>query len=344
MPDLLGFASDDVWSSTETTLVVAFAAGLGIATRRWYWVVLGVVTAFAAHLPWFLQKSLYLWGVDHIHALGLIVVGLKLVANGVLLVITLAASRDTTPVTDAAAPTSRLRAMSWALCGLAAATALLLAFTWLRELSNATTGITFTSELGSTVATFLQVAALVVLALAALANVRGRSDIPAWLMVVSAGLALCVASLLLSKVCGLIGRFFPREIAETARAFHRSVSSGADEPAFVPSVANQLVGALAIGGILVSLAISARRRALESEPRADLTVKTAIFAAFAFAALTVQALVADAVELNPSTIPLILVGHALLLASWLFAARVVRCAAPDLAPETMLPAAKLVVR
>jgi hypothetical protein len=329
----------------EATLVVAFAAGLGIATRRWYWVVLGVVTAFATHRPWFLEKSLFLWGVDHIHALGLIVVALKLVANGALLAITLAASRGATPVTAPAAPTNSLRAMSWALRGLAAATALLLAFTWLRELSSATMGMMFTSDLGSIVATFLQVAALVVLALAALANVRGRTDMPAWLMVVSAGLALCIASLLLSQGCGLIDQFFPGYFADPDRmiSISRNFLSWADEPAFVPSVANQLVGALAIGGILVSLAISARRRALESE-RADLRVKTAIFATFAFAALTVQALVANAVELNPSTIPLILVGHALLLASWLFAARVVRCAAPDLGAETMVPAARLVVR
>lgn len=182
-----------------------------------------------------------------------------------------------------------------------------------------------------------------VLALSALANVRGRNDMPAWLMVVSAGLALCVASLLLSQGCGLIDRFFPGYFADSDGLSYTRFLSWADEPAFVPSVANQLVGALAIGGILVSLAISARRRALESE-RADLRVKTAIFATFAFAALTVQALVANAVELNASTIPLILVGHALLLASWLFAARVVRCAAPDLVAETMVPAARLVVR
>jgi hypothetical protein len=160
---------------------------------------------------------------------------------------------------------------------------------------------------------------------------------------VSAGLVLCVASLLFSQGSTLIDRFFRGYFADPDYTMSSRFFSWADEPAFVPSVANQLVGALAIGGILVSLAISARRHALESE-RADLRVKIAIFAAFAFAALTVQALVADAVELDATTIPLILVGHALLLASWLFAARVVGCAAPDLAAETMLPAAKLVVR
>lgn len=341
--------SDRLWPSHEVsslihlTLFVAFTAGLGIATRRWYWIALGVVTAFAAHRPWFLDKSLFHWGADHIHALGLIVVALKLIANAAVLAITLAATREATPAPDPAAPTSRLHAISWALRGLAAATALLLTFTWLREMNGAPMGMLFTSELAIIVATFLQVAALAVLALAALANVRGRNDLPAWLMVVSAGLALCVTSLLLSQGCHLIDRFFAGYFADPDRTTVSSFFGGTDEPAFVPSVANQLVSALAIGGILVSLAISARHRALESE-RADLRMKTAIFAAFAFAALTVTALVADAVELNAYTIPLILVGQALLLASWLFAAHVVRCAAPNLASEAMLPAAKLVVR
>ncbi|HTR51966.1 MAG TPA: hypothetical protein VMJ10_14725 [Kofleriaceae bacterium] len=313
---------DPVVRTVDIAIVVASVAtmaGLGLAARRWYWTAIAIVVAVPEHL-----RSLVGWrrfqdlsqGQFHVVfiATGVVVLVSALVAATLVFV----ACRDVEPDDALVASGSSLRRIRLALYAMAVAPTLLVVCTVL--LGNPTW--TWPAHVA---AMTLELLGLVVLALALL----GTAELPRWLAIASAAIALCVAGHTLFSMASVVG----------AATIDWELIRLPDK--LKPDLPSQLLASCAVGGVLVAIALAARRRGLDAL-RGRAMAMTVMFAALVLGALTAQHLVGNTSELTQLGAGLVLCASAAVIASYLVAAAVVRRGEHALASQASLPAAKLI--
>jgi hypothetical protein len=316
-------------NAAGSTATLLFAVGVGLAARRWYLIVAGAVVAVLTNPPWFLARAMFSRITDSLHGYAVLLGALGVVWTVSMFVIAMLACRDTTP-NEEPRMTTGLNRIALALHGLAVATVVLVIFVLFLELTDASPTILMAQHLAIVFATLLGLAALIVLALGAL-------DVTGWLMIASASASLCVAGRMVGRLAELAQRYFYRLHGDLANVY----SFGPREPTFIPAISSQLLTTGAIAGVLVAIAVAARRRGLD-HLRARVMVNAGLFVGLSLGATTGQRLIADVSDLTPLGVVIMIGTNAALVASWLIAARVVRRAGTELAGEANLPVAKLV--
>jgi hypothetical protein len=311
---------------------VAVAVGLGMSTRRWFWIPIAVLVAVVADPIWFV----FVWLHDGLGDRGIVLVSdsLLILQGLIQLAMVMAASRHATVNEEPAPVAAGLARSALALKRLAIATALVAGFTVLLSLHRAYDG-EGDALLPVAVVTAFELACLCAFALGALSTIRGRCELPAWLVAGSAAVTLAAAGIVAMRVLGLV-----------RNAVHNSQTSfpGRRWPSaksLLPAVSLQLVVALAITAFVVALAIAARRRGLE-ELRARAITTTCLVVGLAIAAMTAQQVIIDTYDITPIVATILCAANAALVGAWLLAARLVRRAAGELAGGPYIPAAKLI--
>ena len=323
-----------------TASAVVLALGLGIAARRWIIAIAGAAILFLARPLGFIADAISAAFVHDLRSALVFRMGLQLVAAVTVLALVFYACRDAAPAEDAAPPVAGLRRVGLALYGLAIATGLLVAFVLLLQRANPYEAI---ERLGVVCATACELACLVALALGALDAARRSERLPGWLLVASAAASLCVAGRLLGRVAELVQRSFEGYFGAADPMRQTGLFFGVDEPTWISALSAQLLAACAIGGVLIALAIAARRRGLEAL-RARMIVACGIFVVLTLGAITAQRQIVGATELTGMDLVVLVAASAALVASWLVAAISVRRAGAALAGGASLPAAQLVRR
>jgi hypothetical protein len=299
-------------SIARATLEVLIVIGLGIAVGRWYWIALGAIISFIASPPWFVWEPMCGWAGDYAKT---VFFAIALASAFITLLLTVRASRT---ATDEARPPGGMRRIVLALYGQVIATVALLCFTLLIDASSS-------QRIAVVLATGLELVCLVMLALGV---IFASGSLARWLAIASAAAALSVAGTMIYRLLGLILRDFGSSELWPVRP----------QPTFMLTIAAQVVMTGAIGGLLVALAIAARRRGREAL-RARLFARIGAFVVLSLGAITARDMLGMPYELTPLGIA---AANGALVASWILAARAMR--ASVLPGDSNLPAATLVKR
>jgi hypothetical protein len=189
-------------------------------------------------------------------------------------------------------------------------------------------------RVGVVASTAVEMGALIWFGYALIEAARGRSDYPRWLLVAGATAAWCVAGRTLMRVTEFVPRYFQQyfERRDSMR-FSGLVGTGS-EPLLIPALSAQTLMAIALGSVLVAIAIGAARQANESV-RTRTMVALAAFAALSIGALTIQGLITDAADLTPLGTVILIGGNAAVIASVAIVVAVVRRSASGAATLPM---------
>ena len=278
------------------------------------------------------------WAYD-MPGVHLMLSGLPLVQSVLLLAMAAFASRESSVSETVATVGPGLARTSQALLCLAVARAVFAALMVLLGMPHELEMTRYVLLAMAVLAAF-ELACLLVLALAAISTVRGRSVLPTWLVVASSGVALSVAG----NAMGQVGRRL-HLIADIYESSLRTWSWAGTYFSLKPEISSHVLSALAICALTIAVAIAARRRGLE-ELRARAITSTCIVVGLAIASITAQEIVGPIVwpdfQLSPSAASILAAAHAALLAAWLVAARMMRRAAGDLGGTQNIPTAKVV--
>lgn len=310
---------------------IGVAVGLGLAARRWWTIALGAVLAVLASPPAFVQH----WYFTHVHTLGgevLLMDGLALAWDMILLALVLLACGAAGEEASVAGSSPGLRQISFALHGRAVVGAIVACVGLLFVAPADTRSIVELYSLFRITVTAVEVALLVVLALGALAAVRSRSELPAWAMVISAAAVLWVGGVLLQRIAALYVAMHPTSWPERQPV---------DVFVRVSPATIGLVAAAGVTGVLISLAVAARRRGLDELHR-RLVARTGWFVGLALSAIATTAwLGAPIAETTLAALVMFGVSLVTVAALWV-AGRACSEAAGALAREPGLPAARVI--
>jgi hypothetical protein len=318
--------------SANTVGLILIMVGLGIAARRWYLGLVGAVVALVTEPPWFVVEWMF-ESFDHT-TFSIVLNGFTLLSTITMFVLAVIACRDASKDAEPPRVRSGLRGAAFALCGQAIATAVVVALMLLQQNNQEAS-----CRLAIVVATFVGFASLTMIALSLLDVIRNRLELPAWLLVGSAAALLCVAGRTMLRVLDLAYEYFWQP--PTTMSFDRVSFLGPREPTFMPAISAQVITACAIGGLLVAIAIAARRRGLDAL-RGLTIASVAVFVVLALGAIAAQQVIVDLGRLEGGNEFILIGANALLVASWLIAARMARSAAIALTGGASLPAARIV--
>ena len=321
----------------QTATAVVVVVGLALAARRWYFIVIGVLVTAVTHPPWFLGEVLYAKLTLSERGAYFLIDTLGLASWVMLCLFALVASSQLGPVREVARPSRGLHHLALALrmrIGVAVVLALVpLPFVGSEHVTH---DMLQAYHVLLLVAAAFTLAVLVVYALGALDAVRGGgSDLPTWPMLAGAAAALWVGGAILERIPDLY----------LAIRGKRQLSYGLSllsQPVAMPRVPLQLVETGAVVGVLIAVAVLARKRGLEPL-RQRTTVHTAIVVGLSLASMGLAHFaIAPIDEASPLTAAIALFGSCLFIASFWLAAGTCSGAVRALAGEPALPAARVV--
>ena len=312
---------------------VVIAVGLGIAARRWWAIVLGAGAALLATPIWPLAK-LYYSLVSSVRGSLLVMHGLALAWYGAVLALAVLAFRGAADDGDDTGGVTGLRRIAFALRGRVVAALILACIGLLFVGPNDERRMMELYDVVELAAVAIEAALLVVLALGGLRAVRGRGELPAWPMTISAAAALWVGGASLQT----LGSLYLRLVRPPASSYG---APGVDLFQHVSATTTGLVAAGAVAGVLIAVAIAARRRGLDALHQ-RLVVRTGWFVGLSLAAIAITYWLGAPFEQTLLAALVRIGANVLAIAGLWIAASACGDAARALASEPGLPAARVV--
>jgi len=321
----------------QSVSALVVAVGLALAARRWYLIVAGVLVTAVTHPPWFVGQVLYAKVAHSERGAYFLIDTLGLTSWVMLFLFALVASSQLGPVREVARPTRGLHRIALALrmrIGVAIVLALVpLPFVGSEHVTH---DMLQAYHVLLLVAAAFTLAVLVVYALGALDAVRGGGgDLPTWPMLAASAAALWVGGALLDHLpdlyLAIAGKHEP-----TYGLFLLS------QPVAMPRLPLQLVETGAVIGVLIALAVLARKHGLEAL-RQRTTVRTGIVLALALASMALAHFTIGPIdEASAMSAAIAVFGASLFIAALWLAAGTCSAAVRALAGEPALPAARVV--